>query len=65
MLLGEFWDPTSGAIFAEEGDQQRFWKLTKRFAQDLAAAADEGTSVRVVRADCFTCSTFCKCWHLL
>lgn len=37
VLLGEFWDPSSGAIFAEEGDQQRFWKLTRRFVEGLAA----------------------------
>lgn len=49
VLLGEFWDPSSGAIFAEEGDQQRFWKLTKRFAENLAAMAGEGKRVRAVR----------------
>lgn len=35
ILLPEFWDPGSGPVFAEEGDQQRFWKLTKRFADQL------------------------------
>ncbi len=48
VLLGEFWDPSSGAIFAEEGDQQRFWKLTRRFAENLATMAGEGTRVRAV-----------------
>lgn len=37
MLLAEFWDPSSGAVFSEEGDQQRFWKLTRRFVEGLAA----------------------------
>ena len=37
MLLQEFWDPSSGPVFAEEGDQQRFWKLTRRFIESLAA----------------------------
>lgn len=39
LLLPEFWDPNSGAVFAESGDQQRFWKLTRRFADELAACA--------------------------
>lgn len=50
VLLGEFWDPSSGAVFAEEGDQQRFWKLTRRFAENLAAMAEDGTRVRAVSA---------------
>lgn len=41
VLLGEFWDPSSGAVFAEEGDQQRFWKLTRRFIEGLAS--EEGS----------------------
>ncbi|DBA86430.1 hypothetical protein WJX79_010680 [Trebouxia sp. C0005] len=36
ILLPEFWDPASGPVFAEEGDQQRFWKLTRRFIDSLA-----------------------------
>jgi hypothetical protein len=39
LLLPEFWDPNSGAVFAESGDQQRFWKLTRRFADELASCA--------------------------
>jgi Domain of unknown function (DUF1995) len=35
VLLPEFWDPVSGPVFAEEGDQQRWWKLTRRFVEDL------------------------------
>ena len=51
MLLGEFWDPSSGAVFAEEGDQQRFWKLTRRFVEGLG---EEGSPyagrIKAVRA---------------
>lgn len=36
ILLPEFWDPLSGPVYAEEGDQQRFWKLTRRFLDNLA-----------------------------
>lgn len=35
ILLPEFWDPMSGAVFAEEGDQMRFWTLGRRFCDDL------------------------------
>ncbi|GMH38413.1 hypothetical protein BSKO_06297 [Bryopsis sp. KO-2023] len=35
ILLPEFWDPTSGPMFKEEGDQQRFWNLTRRFINNL------------------------------
>ena len=37
ILLPEFWDPYSGPVYAEEGDQQRFWKLTRRFIDDVAS----------------------------
>ena len=35
ILLPEFWDPLSGPVYAEEGDQQRFWKLTRRFIDNM------------------------------
>lgn len=37
ILLPEFWDPLSGPVYAEEGDQQRFWKLTRRFIDNVVA----------------------------
>lgn len=46
ILLPEFWDPASGPVFAEEGDQQRFWKLTRRFIESLA----EGTKISNAKA---------------
>ena len=50
LLLPEFWDPNSGAVFAEEGDQQRFWKLTRRFADELSACAG-GPRIKVIYPD--------------
>ncbi len=35
VLLPEFWDPDAGPTFAEEGDQLRFWKLTRRFIEGI------------------------------
>eukprot|EP00884_Botryococcus_braunii_P002935 jgi/Botrbrau1/12642/Bobra.67_1s0008.1 len=49
LLLPELWDPNSGALFAEEGDQQRFWKLTRRFVMELADLSS--TSVRALYPD--------------
>lgn len=51
ILLAEFWDPDSGPVYAEEGDQQRFWKLTKKFIDDLVEFAGEGAVVRAIYPD--------------
>lgn len=50
VLLPELWDPLSGPVYAEEGDQQRFWKLTRRFLENLAAA-QPGKRIRAVYPD--------------
>jgi Domain of unknown function (DUF1995) len=52
ILLPEYWDPISGAVFADEGDQMRWWKLCKRFADDLIARMqpDNVTVVRHLRS---------------
>ena len=47
ILLPELWDPLSGPVYAEEGDQQRFWKLTRRFLDNLAAL-QPGKTIRAV-----------------
>ena len=51
LLLPDLWDPASGAVFAEEGDQQRFWKLTRRYAEELVASSPAGTRVRALYPD--------------
>jgi len=38
LLLTEFWDPISGPIFPNRGDQERFWKMTRRFVENLGSA---------------------------
>lgn len=50
VLLPELWDPLSGPVYAEEGDQQRFWKLTRRFLENLADALP-GKRIRAVYPD--------------
>jgi len=50
-LLPDLWDPASGAVFAEEGDQQRFWKLTRRYCEELAGSSPAGTRVRALYPD--------------
>lgn len=50
ILLPELWDPLSGPVYAEEGDQQRFWKLTRRFLENLAVLMP-GKRIRAVYPD--------------
>ena len=64
VLLPEFWDPGSGPIFAEEGDQQRFWKLTRRFMENLAQGTGSSSikAVRITappRCSVTLCHVFC------
>jgi len=40
VLLPEFWDPISGPFFTDEGDQLRWWKLSRRFVEELAGQSD-------------------------
>ena len=40
VLLAEFWDPISGPLFSEEGDQQRWWKLSRRFVEELSSQSE-------------------------
>ena len=51
ILLPEFWDPSSGPVFAEEGDQQRFWKLTRRFIESLAEGSKSKSPKAVSLSD--------------
>ena len=46
ILLSGLWDPSSGNLFAEEGDQQRFWKITRKFVEQIAAVS--GSRVKAV-----------------
>ena len=46
ILLSGLWDPSSGNLFAEEGDQQRFWKITRKFVEQMAAVC--GGNVKAV-----------------
>jgi hypothetical protein len=48
ILLPEFWDPISGPIFPNKGDQERFWRMTRRFIEALAAATG-AEGVKAVR----------------
>jgi len=46
ILLPEFWDPISGPIFPNKGDQERFWRMTRRFVEALG----QQTSIQGVKA---------------
>lgn len=49
LLLPEFWDPISGPVFPNKGDQERFWRITRRFVEQLTEGLGV-SSVVVVRA---------------
>ncbi len=36
--MPDFWDPISGPQFPNRGDQDRFWRMTRRFMEQLAAS---------------------------
>eukprot|EP00798_Chlamydomonas_sp_ICE-L_P020596 gene20596-27395_t len=36
--LCQFWDPISGPQFPNRGDQEKFWKMTRRFTEELSIA---------------------------
>lgn len=61
LQLPEFWDAASGAVFAEAGDAARFWKLTRRFAADVGAAAG-GAPVVALYPDAGTAAMLCAQW---
>jgi hypothetical protein len=42
IIMPEFWDPMSGPIFPEKGDNEKFWKMCKRFVDGLIE--DSGAS---------------------
>lgn len=61
LQLPEFWDAASGAVFAEAGDAARFWKLTRRFAADVGAAAG-GAPVVALYPDAGTAAMLRASW---
>ena len=62
LQLPEFWDAASGAVFAEAGDQARFWKLTRRFAEELGTALGPGSRVRALYPDAGTAAMLAAQW---
>ena len=51
ILLPDFWDPNSGPVYSEEGDQQRFWKMTRRFIDDIVENSVGVTKIRAIYPD--------------
>jgi len=52
IMLPEFWDPISGPQFPNKGDQERFWRMTRRFVEELAVKVAEapGSELRLALA---------------
>jgi hypothetical protein len=61
ILLPEFWDPMSGAVFSEEGDQMRFWKLCRKFSDDVIALSS-ASKVTVIYPDIGVASYLKNAW---
>ncbi|KAG2454248.1 hypothetical protein HYH02_001282 [Chlamydomonas schloesseri] len=51
LHLPEFWDPISGPIFPNRGDQERFWRMTRRFLEQLAISLGSTGYIRAVYPD--------------
>ena len=51
ILLPDFWDPNSGPVYSEEGDQLRFWKMTRRFIDDIVSNSAESAKVKAIYPD--------------
>ncbi|KAF6259315.1 hypothetical protein COO60DRAFT_1024742 [Scenedesmus sp. NREL 46B-D3] len=60
--LPEFWDPISGPIFPNRGDQERFWRMTRRFVEALAAQTGS-TSVKAVYPDAGVAAMLTSQWN--
>jgi hypothetical protein len=61
IFLPEYWDPMSGAVFSEEGDQMRFWKLCRKFSDDLIVLTG-ATKVTVIYPDIGVASYLKNAW---
>lgn len=62
ILVPEFWDPVSGAVFKDEGDQQRWWRLTRRFLDDLLQEMP-GRRARVLYPDMGVAAMLANEWQ--
>ncbi|GBF95285.1 hypothetical protein Rsub_08316 [Raphidocelis subcapitata] len=69
ILLPEFWDPISGPIFPNKarilflgGDQERFWRMTRRFVEALSAATGNG-AVKAVYPDAGVAAMLSHQWQ--
>lgn len=48
--MPDFWDPISGPQFPNRGDQDRFWRMTRRFMEQLSASLGT-TNINAVRKE--------------
>ena len=48
LIIPELWDPISGAVMAESGDQMRLWDLSRTFVDTFSEAMDNAGSTSTV-----------------
>ena len=51
LLIPELWDPISGNVMANPGDQLKQWEISRQFAQKLLEERPEGLELTVVFPD--------------
>ncbi|GLC58065.1 hypothetical protein PLESTB_001314600 [Pleodorina starrii] len=63
LHLPEFWDPISGPIFPNRGDQDRFWRMTRRFMEQLGIALGSTGYVKAVYPDAGVAAMLSHQWQ--
>ncbi|GIL69195.1 hypothetical protein Vretimale_12588 [Volvox reticuliferus] len=63
LHLPEFWDPISGPIFPNRGDQDRFWRMTRRFLEQLGIALNSNGYVKAVYPDAGVAAMLSHQWQ--
>ncbi|KAG2489429.1 hypothetical protein HYH03_012066 [Edaphochlamys debaryana] len=62
LHMPEFWDPISGPQFPNRGDQERFWRITRRFLEQLAIALSSD-QIRAVYPDAGVAAMLTHQWQ--
>ncbi|EFJ41630.1 hypothetical protein VOLCADRAFT_98381 [Volvox carteri f. nagariensis] len=63
LHLPEFWDPISGPIFPNRGDQDRFWRMTRRFLEQLGLALNSSGYIKAVYPDAGVAAMLSHQWQ--
>lgn len=62
LHMPDFWDPISGPQFPNRGDQDRFWRMTRRFMEQLSASLGT-TNINAVYPDAGVAAMLSHQWQ--